>query len=110
MTPERQNQVIAELCGWTSFGFCGGKVAAYPPGKRMWELVPRYTTDLNACHEMEAKLDFRVRFQYQHELDKLTATEKDPHCSCWDFIHATAAQRAEAFLRTMGRWEETKYV
>lgn len=56
---------------------------------------PDYLHDLNACHEMEKTLV--NTFQYQLWLDRLTNRNE------W---HATAAQRCEAFLRTIGKWKE----
>lgn len=59
-----------------------------------------YCTDLNAMHEAEkthrASGDWH---EYIQILD--TLSEVDP-------IYATARQRAEAFLRTLGLWKEVQ--
>jgi hypothetical protein len=65
-----------------------------------------YTHDLNAMHEAEKVLAPKNwdRFSkkwwnyYNHLLDD----------DVQKTIHATARQRAEAFLRTLGKWEEDK--
>lgn len=62
-----------------------------------------YTTDLNACHEMEKTLHqyHGVLCAYQNELTRL-----QPFCghdSVGSFLfHATARQRCEAFLKVKG--------
>lgn len=58
--------------------------------------APNYPSDLNACHEMEKVLTYEQICDYGDWLPK----------DDWGLIHATAAQRAEAFLRTIGKWEE----
>lgn len=59
-----------------------------------------FPADLNAMHEAEKTLpDVLV---YADELDRLTGrTSRE-----FEVIHATAAQRAEAFLRAKGLWVE----
>ena len=54
---------------------------------------PDYPNDLNACHEMEKTLDAWDMMSY---LDLLIETGTP--CT------ATAAQRCEAFLKTVGLW------
>jgi len=43
------------------------------------------------------------KYIYTDNLWKLTH-----HAKIFPSVHATAAQRAEAFLRTIGKWEEAK--
>ena len=67
--------------------------------------VPDYLGDLNACHEMEKVLMEKgvnawwsyVAFINRHN-PRPFGTETA--------VHATAPQRCEAFLRTLGLWEE----
>lgn len=66
--------------------------------------VPNYAGDLNAMNEVELTLpddDFAQQSQqgFRHHLLKITGSS---HKS----VHATALQRAEAFLRTLGLWQE----
>lgn len=61
-----------------------------------------YLNDLNAMHEAEASLFGRNDWsasKYEILLTRMT--------SYWAW-HATASQRAEAFLRTIGKWEDGK--
>lgn len=64
-----------------------------------------YCNDLNAMHEAEKVLGKKLS-EYGNHLCALTrANEGDrPECYIW---HATARQRAEAFLRALGKWEAT---
>jgi hypothetical protein len=58
--------------------------------------MPDYLNDLNAMARAEKVLNEEQRGEYRHELIDMLGTN-------WGF--ATAAQRAEAFLRTIGKWE-----
>ena len=59
---------------------------------------PDYLNDLNAMHEAEKVLTDKQAILYDSILDLISG---------WTF-HRTAAQRAEAFLRTIGKWEDSK--
>ena len=65
--------------------------------------IPDFSRDLNEMHEMEKVLGDKLS-QYGNQLcDLMLANEADnPECYIW---HATARQRAEAFLRTFGKWD-----
>lgn len=65
-----------------------------------WKGAKDYCNDLNAMHEAEAVLTERQFLSYAFALNDIDG-------SLWG-IRATARQRAEAFLRTMGKWEEAK--
>jgi hypothetical protein len=108
MTDEQINAAIAEACGrkrrpdgdW------------YPDnGSAGTQAILNYCADLNAMHEAEATLSVSCRLDYPtvllrvlFELDKYTwyATGGFTH------ITTTARQRAEAFLRTLDKWEDSK--
>ena len=67
---------------------------------------PDYLNDLNAMHEAEEL--------FYAKPDTLECAERMRDYSKWLWLiakyplHATATQRAEAFLRTIGKWEEAK--
>ena len=64
--------------------------------------VKDYCNDLNAMHEAEKYLDTDELFRgYYFALCDITRSTRWP-------VHATARQRAEAFLRTLGKWDEAK--
>ncbi len=61
--------------------------------------VPNYCTDLNVMHEAEATLTEDQLWRMAREIER-----NDEE---W-YFRATARQRAEAFLRTLGKWEDSK--
>jgi hypothetical protein len=75
--------------------------------------------DLNAMHEAEKTLTREQQDEYvdRHLYPMLPCDENHGPCdladgediliaSSFQIAHATAAQRAEAFLRTIGKWVE----
>lgn len=109
MSQEEQRIAIAEACGW--------KDADHPDVmnlKHGWTMPekwcmdpkgvlrfnhdrPNYLNDLNAMHDAENSLttsQMTIMSQYLHRRLGML----------WGF--ATASQRAEAFLRTIGKWKE----
>ncbi len=84
MTDEQINIAIIEV------------ISAIQP----WRFAKDYVNDLNAMHEAEKTLDTVMkRLDYLDYLFSLTGDEVQ-------MCNATARQRAEAFLRTLGKWEE----
>ena len=116
MNDEEINRAIAEHLGWRCQSHvpeqnkAGATMCWIPPGNHEWHPVqiPNYCCDLNAMHEAEKVLlaDADTGYQYDMELNGV--------CECWEdgvmnymkLWHATARQRAEAFLRTAGKWSE----
>lgn len=113
MNPEQQRIAIAEACGWTAKEDKDGFWRAVDPSGNMtytlwfsemnvWLFgMPDFLEDLNAMHEAEKVLTNEQLEVYCNILHK-------PNHGVYWAIHATAAQRAEAFLRTIGKWEEGK--
>ena len=105
MNPEQQRVAIAEACGWKTdkrgFGWLS------PRGYYASE--PDYLNDLNAMHDAEQVLTDDQWPIYRDEI-RLVVLGPIRMVSDWckSDIHATASQRAEAFLRTIGKWEEAK--
>jgi hypothetical protein len=74
--------------------------------------LPDYLNDLNAMHEAWKTLTVKQNYVYAVKLGEITLDY-----SCGDFrdnlymlallAHATAAQRAEAFLRTLNLWQDS---
>lgn len=92
MSPQAQRIAIAKACGWKD------EIV------KAFHGLPDYLNDLNAMHEAEKVLTERQRLFYQVWLMKIQ--KADYQGGSWYAIHAAAAQRAEAFLRTIGKWEE----
>jgi hypothetical protein len=96
MTDQQQRIAIAEACGWhcNQFGLWGIDFADGVSGS-----PPNYTADLNAMHEAEKVLTAEQRRSYANCIFNLPVSE------CESNTFATAAQRAKAFLRAIGKWE-----
>ncbi len=113
MTPEEQRVAIAQWCGWTTreSKLAGGFVGM-PPGSTSKEdirRVPDFPNDLNAMHEAEAKLsNDDADDKFYHWLGFVVSEGQTEQL--WQYrkaiVHATAVQRAEALLRTIGEWVE----
>ena len=106
MTNQEMRIATAEACGWhyertDADGGCYGWVS--PTGgclQNAPDCFPDYPNDLNAMHEAEDTLSF---FQLT-EMNEILANEVvPPDCRIW---RATARQRDEAFLRTIGKWKD----
>jgi hypothetical protein len=111
MTDEQINQRIAEACGWTDIHDSGpwhnNTLWGYPPikpgqGGNAYKYLPNYCTNLNAMHEAEKVLQNQFAAMIEEAYWRNLQWVK-PHP-----IYATARQRAEAFLRTLGKWEEVQ--
>ena len=119
MTDEQINVTIAKACGWRHckhdmriaeavhtrpyHGLVGIEPRAKEyDGLKDWHywVIPAYATDLNAMHEGErARICGTLDMEYRKHLGDV--------CGQYQIIwHATARQRAEAFLRTLNLWTE----
>ena len=99
MTPEQQRVAIAEACGWkTEYRDAVSSVTA----------LPDYLNDLNAMHDAEKVLNADQMISMDYHLDVVVGNGRQG-LNCEYFLwSATAAQFAEAFLRTIGKWKECK--
>lgn len=112
MTPTEQRIAIAEACGWEYHEFGDSMI----PGWRHkndtlgnWveqDGLPDYLNDLNAMHEAEKHLAPGQAYTYQDKLRFVASRELQGEAQLFFLLHATAAQRAEAFLRTIGKWKD----
>jgi hypothetical protein len=72
---------------------------------------PDFHDDLNAMHEAEKVLTQQQMIDYSSHVGKAVTSHLPASRAAWmdfELIHATAAQRARAFLETLGLWEEAK--
>jgi hypothetical protein len=111
MSEEQINIAIAEACGWQFVTY--KETFAKPPNGgpcQYKEGIPNYCKDLNAIHEAEKTLNFEQSEFFEDELCDVAKKENDvlENPLPWRFsvCHATALQRAEAFLKTIEKWEE----
>lgn len=115
MTQEQKRIAIAEACGWEPvtkqevIEWAGAAALSrmYPNECQWWkdahrysfvclDNLPDYWRDLNAMHEAEKTLEDPDLYE-RHLSSECEGSEY--------LFHATAAQRAEAFGRTLGLWE-----
>jgi len=135
MKPAEIKIKIAEACGWKwHYGDATKKMDGlrywrlvewkWPQNASTFCELPDYTNDLNAMHDAEKMLVFEPKnfsdgfsshaekwSDYNMKLAEVVAEDlgglKGHFLNAMSLMtHATAAQRAEAFLRAMGLWEE----
>lgn len=122
MNEELQRITIARACGWKDVEkriLCEGTgMDCYVWSSGIIGLggreIPNYLWDLNACVEFERIILAEGR-EHQY-LQRLNEAVKNDGKICWKVSEAdhfacataTAAQRCEAFLRTMDLWVEDK--
>jgi hypothetical protein len=105
MTPQKQRIAIAEACGLTNVVPVVIRNVRHQGDDITVRIssdsgqVPDYIYDLNAMHDAEKVLTGEQVAAYVTTLYLEVQPKPMLH-------HATAAQRAEAFLRTIGKWEE----
>ncbi len=106
MTDEQIKQTIALALGWSTLPKDQARMVQYfarnPDGK--WDMVPNYSNDLNAMHEAEKVLTLSQFWDYADTLKQICT---DRGLGIDEYITATARQRSEAFLKTLGKWEES---
>lgn len=135
MNVEKQRIAIAEACGW-KLNFDNPKCGWYwtnPDGFEVaWSdcikplsidsCLPDYLSDLNAMHEAEKFLGKSIflysfelwRIVYGKDISLLEEYDEEGNCLAEGYeeqavaamIHATAAQKAEAFLKALKEWDE----
>lgn len=112
MSPEKQRIAVAETQGWTNVHRSQktsvslfDKLIGQHPSESIH--VPDYLSDLNAMWEVEGTLNAGLRVDFEAELMRiLDVSSLIEVGEGFMLAHATAAQRAEAFLRTAGKWED----
>lgn len=125
MSPDAQRIAIAEACGWKNIIgpvteyqdvysrtiFCCPGLSGTNPDGEEGDVLPDYLNCLDAMHLAEEELDAKT-YGVRRFLDALVDILQETHPNAkgheeavYYMIHATAAQRAEAFLKAMGKWE-----
>ena len=116
---------IAEACGWKFDGRDGWTdpsgnyhQALYGDTDKYGEYIPpNYVFSLDAMHEAEKLIVEKDKSIFTHEIMNLVGFDGSADLvddygewstslttSAFSIAHATAAQRAEAFLKTIGKW------
>ena len=101
MNKEKQRIAIAEACGIVSKDKWG---SLYKTPRGILRDCPDYLNDLNAMHEAEKVM--RDSPKKKHTYLQWLGCEDAYTSTVFASVTATAAQRAEAFLRTINKWEE----
>lgn len=113
MTDDQINQAIAKACGWECLApdVWHHGIVGYSKDTHgiVRSRIPDYCTDLNAMHEAESMLH-RKKPEFSEILLELVSEAAGvgvqyAHGS-FAHVHAPARLRAEAFLRTLGKWEK----
>lgn len=98
----KQDRLIAEFCGWT---ICEDDLPIAPNGYQ--DVPPYYSEDLNAMREAEECLSNQQMSKYLSILAcEILPMRSDNRLHDVLPMHSSAAQRAEAFLKTIKKWEE----
>ena len=120
MNNEQINIAIAKACGWNR-EFDGNHEEPewywIPPNDPDGDgELPDYCNDLNAMHEAENKLTPFQRIKHGHFLQDILNESVVGFVSNYEsqlkslsrVASAPARQRAEAYLRTIGKWKVAK--
>jgi hypothetical protein len=107
MKPEEQKIAIAEACSFVQWsGLAGIRIPFWRHNGFLIPFDP--LNDLNAMHEANKELPYFP--DYLFHLRNIVGPFPDAVCEWtdhhWQYVvAATAAQHAEAFLKTIGKWE-----
>lgn len=116
---EEINIAIAESLGWKN-------CKVLPKPQKYWDVsnvpemvrigsppvagsctFPDYCNNLNAVREAEERLDDKQRRDFAFRLLLALCDGSAADLSeYFDLLHASARQRAEAYLKTLGKWQE----
>lgn len=116
MKPEEQRIAIAKACGWQFIpAYYNGEdqppefTTVTPDGKHLCGYYPDYLNSLDAMHEAEEVLATAAhQNRYYSEIADITWSnlETGYRQVVFNQLTATAAQRAEAFLKTLSLWKD----
>ena len=112
MTEEEKKDAIAEACGWKRgkwvvHTLCSGESEladgwVNPESEECEPDCSDCLNDLNAMHEAEKALTVDQQVEYAARLYAIKRSLHWQHC-VFDTLHTTARQRADAFLKTIGK-------
>lgn len=129
MNDQEINIAIAEACGWEFRPVCEipedapdyaerkskAVMCWVRPGNDDWQIeqLPDFCKDFNAMHEAEQRVfngpEYDSRFEFVSHLARiLNPVHGYRMTDAVDLLDATARQRAEALLKTIGKWKQAK--
>lgn len=103
MTDQEIKKEIAEFLGFTDLHISPGSGQLYgreKPNHRVRTTLPNYPEDLNACHDFEKLILKNEPVMGRNTYGYVLKDVAGKH-----YYHATARQRCEALLRTIGKWK-----
>ena len=122
MTHDEQRIAIAKACGWTDIrrqrlwagdqDLWGTKLIG---GEKHRNRLPDYLNDLNAMHKaMQVLVDKGLMWQFANQIIGIICSAKGLSLQTLEqqdylifLASSTAELEAEAFLRTLGLWQES---
>ena len=105
MSPEAQRIAIARACPLVARIDGAGAPVWVSNSREYFDPL----TDLNAMHEVEKMLTLPQCLAMTHRLGEMEVKHISSPLKATRFTwHATAAHRAEAFLRTINKWDDSK--
>jgi hypothetical protein len=128
MKVEDQHRILAEYSGWRDISAQNHKVMFWwAPGHgeerianwqfkdtQQFALEPgQYTKDLNLMHEAESFIPEAEHYKFQNKLREVVGRRCEKNkvgvalVSDWHLTHSSAADRAEALIRMIGKWVES---
>jgi len=113
---QTQRTEIAKTCGWEHAPENNEDYPWWHPVEKTvstFDNLPDYLNNLDDMHEAEKVLDDsklwdQQKVRYYHELSELFDDCGEPTVNYFNVVNATAAQRAEAFLKTLNLWQPIK--
>jgi hypothetical protein len=118
MTDNEINKAIAEFRGWENIEWSElGEYFGKPPANyrgRHTAWLPSFTSDLNEMYKVEQMLwdrDWSSRATFVDHLARILNPVHGYHKQDGiDLLDATARDRAEAFVKTIGAWKSEEGV
>lgn len=106
MTDDEMREAILKHLGWCRFPSLAG-MWMDPTGKLDWP--PSYVNNLEQIHQLEKTLkNVNELGKYADILDSICVPVHICNLTHWQSVMmSTARQRAEAYLKTVGKWRES---
>ena len=110
MKPNRMIEELAKIEGYLSIDTFGGRVRGELEN-HTWRVLPKYLYSHDAMQRIVDGLDWIEGDKVAWVLGKIVGCRiLNQHSRDWHLIiKATPAQKAEAVLKALGKWEEPTY-
>lgn len=106
VSPEAQRVAIALAIGWTKLSV---EDVWRSPNNTHHDRLPDFPHDLNAMHTAESLLFGKGGLECAEYMSVLSRIcFNGTNHATWFLAHATAAQKAKAFLKSIGKWVDEK--